>query len=255
MTAGFLHSIETLGTLDGPGLRMIVFLQGCKLRCLYCHNPDTWIENITPGDNKNLTDKYYLKERFTADYIAEKAKRYKPYFKNNGGITFSGGEPLRQPKFLLDCLMLCKAEGIHTVIDTSGVGFGDYDEILKYTDLAILDIKHSNPEKYKKITGCDIEYYLDFKEAVIRNKIQLWIKHVVTTGINDTEGDMKDFENEVKTFPDKLIQKIELLPYHTLGVYKYKELNIKYKLEGVPPLSKDRLQELKDCITLEKLIR
>ncbi|NLA12622.1 MAG: radical SAM protein, partial [Tissierellia bacterium] len=117
MTAGFLHSIETLGTLDGPGLRMIVFLQGCKLRCLYCHNPDTWIENITPGDNKNLTDKYYLKERFTADYIAEKAKRYKPYFKNNGGITFSGGEPLRQPKFLLDCLMLCKAEGIHTVID------------------------------------------------------------------------------------------------------------------------------------------
>ncbi len=242
MAEGFIHSIETLGTLDGPGLRMVVFLQGCKLRCIYCHNPDTWAE--------------YSSQKVTADYIFKKVKRYKPYFKhNNGGITFSGGEPLRQPEFLLECLKLCKEEGIHTVVDTSGVGFGDYDEILQYTDLVILDIKHSNPEKYKKITGSDIKFYQDFKEAVVRNEIQLWLKHVVTPGINDTEEDMKEFETEVKTFPDKLIQKIELLPYHTLGVYKYQELNIKYKLEGVPPLSAGKLQELKNYLSLEKLIK
>jgi pyruvate formate lyase activating enzyme len=243
MAEGYIHSIETLGTLDGPGLRMIVFFQGCILRCIYCHNPDTWAAK-TPGDS------------VTAAYIAEKAKRYMPYFKhNNGGITFSGGEPLRQPEFLMECLKLCKEEGIHTVVDTSGTGYGDYDEILKYTDLVILDIKHSNPRKYKKITGSSISLYHCFKEAVIKNEKQLWLKHVVTPGINDTKEHMLEFEEEVKTFPDKLIQKVELLPYHTLGVFKYKELNIKYKLEGIPPLSKDKLQELKSYIHLDKLIK
>lgn len=243
MAVGYIHSIETLGTLDGPGLRMVVFLQGCKLRCVYCHNPDTWAATATC-------------DKVTADYIVKKAKRYKPYFKcNNGGITFSGGESLRQPEFLLECLKLCKDEGIHTVIDTSGVGLGTYDEILKYTDLVILDVKHSNPEKYKEITGCDITFYQDFKEAVIRNEKKLWLKHVVTPGINDTKEDMQEFEKEVRSFPDELIQKVELLPYHTLGVFKYKELNIKYKLEGLPPLSKYKLQELKSYINLEKLIK
>lgn len=269
MTEGFIHSIETLGTLDGPGLRMIVFLQGCKLRCVYCHNPDTWIERIadndnnkvwidrnTLNDNNNQTKVTICNDKVTADYISEKAKRYKPYFKhNNGGITFSGGEPLRQPEFLLECLKLCKYEGIHTAVDTSGVGFGAYDEILKYTDLVILDIKHSNPEKYKKITGCDIKYFQYFKEAVIKNEKQLWLKHVVTPGINDTKEDMQQLEREVRSFPNNLIQKVELLPYHTMGVYKYQELNIKYKLEGIAPLSNSRLQELKGYITLEKFIK
>ena len=243
MAEGYIHSIETLGTLDGPGLRMVVFFQGCFLRCIYCHNPDTWAVK-TLGDSVD------------AAYIAEKAKRYKPYFKHNsGGITFSGGEPLRQPEFLTECLKLCKEEGIHTVIDTSGAGYGDYDEILKYTDLVILDIKHSNPDKYKKITGGSISLYHSFKEAVIINEKQLWLKHVVTPGINDTKECMLEFEEEVKTFPDKLVQKVELLPYHTLGVFKYKELNIQYKLEGVPPLSKDKLQGLKSYIHLDKLIK
>jgi len=242
MTDGYIHSIETLGTLDGPGIRMVVFFQGCKLRCSYCHNPDTWIFN------KGTV--------VTADEIVEKAKRYKAYFKfNNGGITFSGGEPLMQPEFLLECIKLCKKEEIHTVIDTAGAGLGDYDEILKYADLVILDIKHSDPEKYKKITGMDIEGYYKFKEALINSNSNIWLKQVVTPGINDTYEDMIDFEKEVNTFPQNMIQKIELLPYHTLGEFKYKELNIDYKLEGVQPLSKEKLDELKNCLSIEKLVK
>ena len=242
MAEGYIHSIESLGTLDGPGIRMIVFFQGCKLRCIYCHNPDTW--NLRSGPDNCPSGNIVNSEE-----IAEMAKRYKTYFKNdNGGITFSGGEPLLQPGFLLECLRLCKEEGIHTVIDTSGVGYGDYDEILGYTDLVILDIKHGNPMKYKYITGKDMDFYLKFKEIVIKNEKQLWLKHVVMPGY-DTREDMYELEREVKTFPNNLIQKVELLPYHTLGVYKYEELKIKYRLEGVPPLSESKLQELKNYIS------
>lgn len=258
MAEGYIHSIETLGTLDGPGLRMVVFLQGCRLRCVYCHNPDTWkvITDDSCPAGTVLPGHSCPPGTVLPGQIVEMAKRYKAYFKrNNGGITFSGGEPLLQPKFLLECLKACKKEGIHTVIDTSGVGLGDYNEILKYTDLVILDIKHSNPDKYKKITGSCIKFYQDFKESVIKNKKQLWLKHVVTPKVNDTKEDMMEFEKEVRSFPDELIQKVELLPYHTLGVYKYKNLNIKYNLEGLQPMSNSRLMELKSYIDLEKLIK
>lgn len=242
MKTGNVHSIETLGTLDGPGIRMVVFLQGCKLRCLYCHNPDTW---LAAGGTV-----------LSSGEIVNKAKRYKPYFKfNNGGVTFSGGEPLRQPEFLIECLKKCKEEGIHTVIDTSGVGFGDYDEMLKYVDLVILDIKHSDPYKYKEITGLDISRYYEFKKSVIRNNKDIWLKQVVTPGINDTYEDMREFEQEVKSFPENIIQKVELLPYHTLGVFKYKELNIDYKLNDIEPLSKEKLEELKAYLNIDKLVK
>jgi pyruvate formate lyase activating enzyme len=244
MVIGNVHSIETLGTLDGPGIRMVVFLQGCKLRCLYCHNPDTW--NAVNNSASSMTP----------EYIVNRAVRYKPYFKyNDGGITFSGGEPLLQPEFLSECLKGCQREGIHTVIDTSGVGFGDYDEILKYTNLVILDIKHSNPQKYKNITGVDIKYYYKFKESVIKNNKDIWIKQVVTPGINDSYEDMMEFEREVNSFPQNIIQKVELLPYHTLGVFKYKESGINYRLDNIPPLSKGKLEELKGCLKIEKLVK
>ncbi|MGB4437700.1 MAG: pyruvate formate-lyase-activating protein [Sedimentibacter sp.] len=238
MKNGYIHSIETLGTLDGPGIRMVVFFQGCILRCAYCHNPDTWIFN-----KGTVT---------TAEEIVEKAKRYKPYFKfNDGGITFSGGEPLMQPEFLLECLKLCKKEEIHTVIDTAGVSLSDYDEILKNVDLVILDIKHSDPEKYKMVTGLDIDSYYRFKEALIKNNNDIWLKQVVTPGINDTYEDMIEFEKEVNSFPKSMIRKVELLPYHTLGVFKYKELNIDYKLEGVQPLLKEKLEELRSYLSID----
>ncbi|MEL7648544.1 MAG: pyruvate formate-lyase-activating protein [Sedimentibacter sp.] len=239
---GFIHSIETLGTLDGPGLRMVVFFQGCRLRCSYCHNPDTWA--------------FGRGTLMSAEEIVNKARRYMPYFRfNSGGVTFSGGEPLMQPDFLLECLKLCREAGIHTVIDTAGVGKCDYSQILKFADLVILDIKHSDPNKYKDITGHEIDSYYRFKKALIENRSRIWIKQVVTPGINDTCCDMEEFEKEVNSFPKDMIEKVELLPYHTLGVFKYKELGIDYWLEGLEPLSKEKLEELKKCITIEKLVK
>lgn len=239
---GNVHSIESLGTLDGPGIRMIVFFQGCRLRCMYCHNPDTW--SATGGSVCRPED------------VVEKAKRFKPYYKlNDGGVTFSGGEPLVQPEFLLECLKKCKNENIHTVLDTSGVGFGDYDEILKHTDLVILDIKHANPEKYKKITGLNIKYYHEFKEAVIKNNKDIWLKHVVTPTVNDTREDMLELEREVESFPDRNVKKVELLPYHTLGVFKYNELNIDYRLKDVMPMTREKLDELKSYLNIKNLVR
>lgn len=241
MEKGFIHSIETMGALDGPGIRMVVFLQGCILRCIYCHNPDTWF--IDGGSCIGSGE------------LVKKAVRYKPYFKlNNGGVTFSGGEPLLQPEFLVSCLRLLKEEGIHTALDTSGVGIGDYDEILRYTDLVILDVKHGRRDKYKKITGLEMDEYFKFKEAVIKNNKPLWIKHVVIPGINDTEEDMAEFESEIKTFPVRLIQKVELLPYHTMGIAKYRELEMHYKLNNVPALSQESLKALKKYLSIEKLI-
>jgi pyruvate formate lyase activating enzyme len=209
---------------------------------MFCHNPDTW--PFGKGTEN------------TPEEIVGKAKRYKPYFRfNGGGITFSGGEPLLQREFLLECLKLCRAEGINTVIDTAGAGNGDYDDILKYTDLVILDIKHSNPEKYKIITSHEIDKYYEFKKAVIKNNTALWLKHVVTPGINDTREDMEELEREVNTFPQENVKKLELLPYHTLGVFKYGELGIDYRLKGVEPLSKEKLEELKKYIKTDKLVR
>lgn len=241
MIKGNIHSIETLGTQDGPGIRIVVFMQGCDLRCVYCHNPDTWFLNNGIG--------------MSSDDVLEKVKRYKPYFVSGGGVTFSGGEPLMQPEFLLDCLKKCKNDGMNTVIDTSGTSFRNNKEILDYTDLVILDIKHSLKEKYKRITGGEIKQYYEFKNAVIEKNKDLWLKQVVVPGINDTFEDMIEFEKEVKSFPGNMIKKVELLPYHTLGVYKYKELNVKYKLEGVPPLSDEKLCILKNHLSINNLVK
>ncbi len=238
---GRIHSIETMGTLDGPGIRMVVFFQGCKLRCQYCHNPDTW--SLSGGIEE------------TAEAIVKKAVRYKPYFKsNNGGITFSGGEPLLQPDFLIECLKLCKKEGIHTTLDTSGVGLGMYDEILSYTDLVVLDIKHEDPILYKEVTGHSINDYRIFKNAVIKNDKKLWIKHVVVPSLTDDIQHIKKLEEEIKSFKLKNIEKIELLPYHTLGVFKYRELGIPYKLENIDSMNINNLNKLKSYMNLANLI-
>ncbi len=168
---GKINSIETMGALDGPGIRVIVYFQGCPLRCVYCHNPDTW--HVAGG-----TD-------ISASEIVKKAERYKPYFSDKGGITFSGGEPLLQPQFLIDCLKESKEKGIHTALDTSGIGIGRYEEILNYTDLVILDIKHEDSDMYEKITGVKIEEYYKFKEAIIKKNKKFWLKHYVFKGRTD----------------------------------------------------------------------
>ncbi len=159
---GYISSIESMGLVDGPGIRTVVFLSGCPLRCLFCHNPEMWKaesgEEITPID------------------LVNKIKRNKPYFKNNGGVTFSGGEPLNQPEFLLSCLKLCKEEGIHTCLDTSGVASGAYDEILDYVDLVILDIKAYREDDYKKMTGLEMDKFHSFLATCQRKNKKLWLR-------------------------------------------------------------------------------
>ncbi|MGL4992114.1 MAG: pyruvate formate-lyase-activating protein [Sarcina sp.] len=233
MIKGRIHSIETMGLVDGPGIRFVAFMQGCKIRCAYCHNPDTWA--LEGG------------EEYTPEELVNKIKRYKTYFASSGGgVTFSGGDPLLQDEFLIETLKLCKSEGIHTTIDTAGVGNGNYDEILKYTDLVLFDIKHVDKDKYKNLVGRDNSESLKFLEACKRNNTKLWVRHVVVPGITDTRENLIN----VKKFIDTLnnVEKVELLPYHILGVNKYETMGIKYKLDGTKPMDKNLLMELKNEI-------
>ncbi len=224
MVKGNIHSIETMGLVDGPGIRVVVFFQGCSLRCKFCHNPDTWA--CSGG------------EEYTPEELVKKIERFKTYFASSGGgVTFSGGEPLRQPEFLLEVLKLCKIKGIHTCIDTAGCGFGNYDEILKYTDLVLFDIKHYTREGYKNITLMEIDESLNFLEAMKRNNTKMWIRHVVVPGLTDEETHLRSLKEFIDTIPN--VEKVELLPYHMLGVNKYEGLGIKYPLEGIKAMDNE----------------
>lgn len=238
---GRIHSFESMGLLDGPGIRTIVFMQGCNLRCLYCHNPDTWACN---GGTE-----------YTPEEVVNKVVKFKPYFdKSGGGVTFSGGEPLLQKEFLIEALKLCKEKGIHTAIDTAGVGNGDYDEILKYVDLVLLDIKHYDDEKYQYIAGRSMDEFRKFKAALNNSKCSVWIRNVVVPDINDKEDDILKLVDFIKDI--KNIKKVELLPYHTLGENKYEVLGLKYRLQGVQPLDKKVTENLnkilKEAMSLRK---
>lgn len=234
MVKGSIDSVETMGLVDGPGIRYVVFLQGCKLRCLFCHNPETW-----KMEEKNMT---------TAEELIDKIKRYKNYFGKEGGVTFSGGDPLCQPEFLLECLKQCKQEGIHTCLDTSGVGCNKeiYPEILSYTDLVILDIKAVTPEAYKKMTGYPMKDFLEFLELCQKLEKKLWLRQVIVPGINDTEEYILELKKYIKNI--KNVERVELLPYHLYGVEKYKKLGIPYRLDGVPAMKKEDLDKLNQIL-------
>ena len=215
-----VHSFESLGTVDGPGIRFVIFLQGCHLKCKYCHNRDTW--DINGGSYKSL------------DEILEKVKRYKPYFDNsNGGVTVTGGEPLLQVKFLLELFKKLKKEGIHTCIDTSGIVAltEDVKEVLKLTDLVLLDIKHIDSKKCKDLTGHSNKRELEFAKYLSENDIPIWIRQVIIPGITEEEKDIISLREFVKTL--KTVQKVEFLPYHTAGRYKWTELGKEYELENI----------------------
>ncbi|MTI65765.1 MAG: pyruvate formate lyase-activating protein [Firmicutes bacterium] len=230
---GKIHSIESTGLLDGPGIRFVAFFQGCKLRCKYCHNPDTW--DLNKG------------KEMTSEDLFNKAKRFKTYFKTSGGgITCSGGEPLLQPKFLKRFLKMCKSNGIHTAIDTAGFGKGDYEEILKYTDLVLLDLKHVDKPGYKDLTGGDIKELFKFKKALNKSKTKVWIRHVVIPGLTDGEKHIDKLKEVIDGFNN--VEKVELLPYHTLGINKYKEMGISYKLKNVKPMDERKLKILQSKI-------
>ena len=229
MTVGHIHSVESMGLVDGPGIRTVIFLQGCRLRCRYCHNPDTWaLESPSAQD-------------LSPQELVERLVRFKPYYGQTGGVTFSGGEPLLQPEFLREALALCHEAGIHTCLDTAGCGLGDYGAILAHTDLVLLDVKHYTPEGYRSITGAAMEEYNRFLEAVRRAGTPLWVRHVVVPGLTDSPGHLAGLEEYLDGWPS--LERVELLPYHTLGVHKYRALNLPYSLEGVPPMEEDMLKD------------
>ncbi len=220
---GWVHSIESMGLVDGPGIRSVVFLQGCRLRCRYCHNPDTW-EQAGPQARQ-----------MSAEELVGRLSRFRPYYGRTGGVTFSGGEPLLQREFLLEVLPLCRAAGIHVCLDTAGCGIGGYEEILAQTDLVLFDVKHITEEGYRLVTGQEPTESLRFLETAQRMGKPLWIRHVVVPGLTNGEEHLRALQAYIKTL--RHVEKVELLPYHTLGVGKYEALGIPYPLQGVPPLS------------------
>ncbi|WP_070001135.1 pyruvate formate-lyase-activating protein [Cellulosilyticum sp. I15G10I2] len=213
---GKIHSVETCGTVDGPGIRYILFTQGCPLRCKYCHNPDTWA--LQNG-----------KEADTDDLIKDIVK-YKSYMQfSGGGVTISGGEPLLQPEFVKDLLQKCKANNIHTAIDTSGyVSLSTADPILDYTDLVLLDIKSYNPDVFKDLTGVPLDPTLHFANHLNERKIPVWIRYVLVPGLTDDAEDIDHLAQFLASL--KNVERIDVLPFHKMGEYKWEQLGYKYEL-------------------------
>lgn len=226
---GYVRKLETMGMVDGPGIRTVVFLSGCPLRCLFCHNPDMWTTD--PEDE------------ITVDKLVEKLKRYKPYYGEHGGVTFCGGEPLNQPDFLYEAMLACKEEGINTVLDTSGFGRPDkFEDILSVTDLILYDIKGLEDKKYRDMTGVPIERTHIFLAQAQKMKIPIWVRIVIIPGINDNYEYMEDLAEYIA--PLSNIDRVEILPYHTMGVNKYEKIEQEYPLEGVPAMNHDAAMEM-----------
>lgn len=239
MMTGYVHSIDSFGTVDGPGIRYVVFLQGCPLRCLYCHNPDTW----EVGQGTPMTA-----EEIIASYNKNRA------FYSKGGITVTGGEPLLQLPFLVELFSMAKAQNIHTCLDTSGVTFkGDdpsylekLDCLLANTDLVLLDIKHTDADEHRKLTGRDNRRVLRFAKYLEEKKTDVWIRHVVIPGYTDGEEGLKALGHLIAGLSN--VKALDILPYHTLGVSKYQELGLSYPLDGVEALPKESAQKAKQIV-------
>lgn len=230
MVLGNIHSYESMGTVDGPGIRFVVFLQGCPLRCKFCHNPDTW----------NIAEK---KIQESAEDTLKKIKRYRNFFGKKGGVTVTGGEPLIQGNYVLELFKLCKKEGIHTALDTSGYIFNEQvKEILEYTDLVLLDIKAIDQDIHRDLTGVDINNTLKFFEYLKEIKKSTWIRHVVVPGITDNDELLERTAQYISKADN--VKMVEILPYHTLGVFKYKKLGLEYPLAEVEDLGYERKQEI-----------
>lgn len=235
---GRIHSVETFGTVDGPGIRFVAFMQGCPLRCLFCHNPDTW--NATGTCQYELTP-----EELTAEVLSYRS------FLSNGGVTLSGGEPLLQPEFARQFFYLCRQEGLHTALDTSGACLTKAtDRVLDVTNLVLLDIKTMDAALYPKLTGKGQANNLAFLDHLEERGIDTWIRHVVVPGLTDDDVWLQRLGQHVSRY--NVVKKIEILPYHTLGEYKYRRLGIRYPLEGVKPLSARRAEEIRHMLSRYK---
>jgi len=236
---GFIHSTESFGTVDGPGVRFVIFLQGCPMRCKYCHNPDTWKMNVG--------------QRRSAESLIRDYERNQQFYRK-GGITVTGGEALMQIDFLLELFALAKEKGIHTCLDTSGItyypGSSSYneklDKLMELTDLVMLDIKHIDPEAHKDLTGHSNAGILAFARYLDDKQIPVWIRHVVVPGITDDPGQLTRLGAFLGTLSN--VKALDVLPYHIMGVSKYDELDIPYPLKGVEPATR------KQAVTAKQII-
>ena len=235
----YLHSTESFGTVDGPGVRFVIFLQGCPMRCKYCHNPDTW--------------EMHAGERRSAESLIEEYEHNRAFYKN-GGITVSGGEPLAQIDFLLELFRLAKEKEIHTCLDTSGAtyrpGDSEYnrklDALMELTDLVMLDIKHMDPVSHRELTGLDNEGILSFARYLAQKNVPLWIRHVTVPGVTDDPDALTRLGAFIGTLGN--VKALDVLPYHVMGVSKYKELGVPYPLEGVEPATKEQAAQARQII-------
>jgi len=242
-TKGIIHSFESFGAADGPGVRFVVFLKGCNMRCKYCHNPDSWSEK---GGQES-----------DADEVMKKVSRYKSYWGEEGGITVSGGEPLIQIDFVTELFKKAKLEGINTAIDTSGEPFtmkepfiSKFDELMKYTDLVLLDIKEIDDIKHRELTGKTNENILLLAEYLSKIQKPVWIRHVLVPENTDFDEDL----DKLGEFISKLsnVKKVEVLPYHTLGVFKWENLGMKYRLEGIGTPTSERITNARKRLGCDK---
>lgn len=239
MTKGYIHSLESFGSVDGPGVRFIIFTTGCAMRCQFCHNPDTW--EMSKGT------------QYTADELLKRAVRYRSYWGEDGGITVSGGEPLLQMDFLIELFEKAHAMGIHTTLDTSGNPFtreepffSKFEKLMEVTDLLLVDIKHIDDEQHKILTGQTNKNILDMVRYLSDIKKPIWIRHVLVPERSDKD----EYLHKLRDFIDTLdnVEKVEVLPYHTLGVYKWKELGYEYQLEGIDPPTDERVANAKKIL-------
>ena len=228
MIAGNIAKIESMGLLDGPGVRTVVFMQGCILRCAYCHNP-TFL-TLDGG------------EKVTPEELLQKILPYKPYYKNGGGVTVSGGEPLIQTDFLTAFFTLCKQNNINTCLDTAGVGVGDFNALLNVTDYVLLDIKHTNQKEFKELTHIEKKRTEKFVEALNHSNAKVWIRQVIMPSYNDNEKYLQSLLEEIKLI--KNIEKIEFLPFHQMAQELYEEYHIPYRLKDAPEMDTEKCKQL-----------
>ena len=232
---GKIHSVETCGTVDGPGIRYVVFTQGCSLRCAYCHNPDTWHKESKEQVKMSVGE-------IMADIL-----KYKAYFNfSGGGVTVTGGEPMVQKKFVADLFKACKNEGLHTALDTSGYDDIDHDskEVLRCTDLCLLDIKSANPDTFKNITGFSIDKTLKFAQYLKEKNIATWARFVLVPGLTDDADELHALASLIKEFPN--VEAVGVLPFHQMGAYKWEDLGITYRLKNTPIPSAEETEKVRD---------
>ncbi|MDR1090080.1 MAG: pyruvate formate lyase-activating protein [Prevotella sp.] len=235
---GYIHSFESFGTKDGPGIRFVVFMQGCPLRCLYCHNPDTW----------NMQDN---KMDMSPDEVFTEIKKVKNFIRT-GGVTVSGGEPLLQADFILELFKLCKEDNIHTAIDTSGYILNyKVKEVLTYTDLVLLDVKHINSEKYKELTARPLEPTLKFIEYLNEINKPVWLRYVLVPGFTDDEKDLNEWAKYVSQFRN--VERVDILPFHQMGIHKWEEMGKEYKLKDVRTPTKEEIEKATNILKSYKL--